>query len=104
MKFTSTGAVTGMWSVKMMLLKTLQIHRKTPVWESLFNNVVGLQACNCIKRRLQQRFSCETCEILKNTRSCYYIYSNYVIQKRIHDPDKAFSPYLFSQTNSTIEV
>ena len=30
-----------------------KFHRKTPVLESLFNNVAGLQACNFIKKRLQ---------------------------------------------------
>ena len=30
------------------------IHRETPVLDSLFNKVVGLQACNFIKKKLQQ--------------------------------------------------
>ena len=34
-----------------MFLKISQ-HRKTPVSESLFNTVTGLQACNFIKKRL----------------------------------------------------
>ena len=34
----------------------LNIHRKTPVFESLFNKVTGFQP-----------FSCEYCEIYKNT-------------------------------------
>ena len=36
------------------------IHRKTPVLESLFN-------CIFIKKSLQHVFSCEYCEIFKNT-------------------------------------
>ena len=35
--------------------KFCNIHRNTPVSESLFNKVVGLQACNFIKRRLQHK-------------------------------------------------
>ena len=32
-----------------------KFHRKTPVLESLFTNVTGLQRCNFIKKRLQHR-------------------------------------------------
>ena len=35
--------------------KFRKFHRKTPVWKSLFNKVVGLQACNFIKKTLQHR-------------------------------------------------
>ena len=31
------------------------IHRNTPVLESLFNKVAGLSACNFVKKRLQHR-------------------------------------------------
>ena len=31
------------------------IHRKTPMLESLFNNVADLKACGFIKKRLQHR-------------------------------------------------
>ena len=31
------------------------IHRKTPVLESLFNNVPGLKVCNFIRKRLHHR-------------------------------------------------
>ena len=31
------------------------IHRKTPVLESLFTKVTGLNACNFIKKRLRHR-------------------------------------------------
>ena len=41
--------------------------RKTPVLESLFNKVAGLQACNVIiKETPTQVFSCEICETFKN--------------------------------------
>ena len=33
--------------------KLRNIHRKTSVFESLFNRVAGLKACNFIKNRLQ---------------------------------------------------
>ena len=36
--------------------KFRNIHRKTPVLESLFNKVAGLQVCNFIKKRLQHRY------------------------------------------------
>ena len=39
-----------------MFLKISNSHRKTPVLESLFNKVVGLQPCIFIKKRLQ--YSC----------------------------------------------
>ena len=43
-----------------------KIHRKTPVPESLFWNKVA--ACNFIKKEtLTQVFSCEFCQISKNT-------------------------------------
>ena len=32
-----------------------KFHRKTPVLESLFNKVAGLQGCNFIRKRLQHR-------------------------------------------------
>ena len=36
--------------------------------ESLFNKFAGLQPCNFIKKRLQDRcFPCEICEIFKKT-------------------------------------
>ena len=36
--------------------------------ESLFNKDAGLQACNFIKKETPtQMFSCESCEIFKNT-------------------------------------
>ena len=60
--------------------KFRKIHRKTPVPEAFFNKVAGLrpatllknriwsQASNFIKREtLVQVFSCEFCEISKNT-------------------------------------
>ena len=35
--------------------------------ESLINKVAGLEARKSIERRLQQLFSCEHCEIFKNS-------------------------------------
>ena len=35
--------------------KYRKFHRKTPVLESLFNNIAGLQACDFIKKILQHR-------------------------------------------------
>ena len=43
-------------------------HRKTPVPESLFLKSCRSEACNFIKKEsLAQVFSCESCEISKNT-------------------------------------
>ena len=36
-------------------LECANIHRKTPVLDSLFNKVAGLQTCNSIKNGLQHR-------------------------------------------------
>ena len=45
-----------------------KIHRKATVAECFFNKVAGLQACNFIKKEtVAQVFSCEFCEIFKNT-------------------------------------
>ena len=65
---------------KMCSWKFHKIHRKTPVPEAFFNKVAGLrpvtllkkrlwpQVCNFIKKGfLVQGFSCEFCEISKNT-------------------------------------
>ena len=42
-----------------------------PVLESLFNKVAGLKTCSFIKKRPEHRyFSCEICEVFKNT--CFY--------------------------------
>ena len=38
---------------------------KTSVLESLFNKIAGLQACNFIKKRIQN--ICKDCEISKKT-------------------------------------
>ena len=47
--------------------KFCNIHRKTRVLESLFNNVAGLKAYIFIKRETPtQPFSCENCKIYKN--------------------------------------
>ena len=48
------------------VLKISQVSQKTLVLESLFNKVIGNQACNFIKIRLQI-CSFETSEIFKNT-------------------------------------
>ena len=44
------------------------VHRKTPVLESLFNKVAGLQASSIFKKRLRHRcFSVNYSNFLKNT-------------------------------------
>ena len=46
-------------------LKLRNIFRKTPVLESLFNKVAGLQDCKYIKKRLQHRC------FVRNLRKCF---------------------------------
>ena len=47
--------------------KFRNIHRKTPVLESLFSKVAGLEVSHLIKKRLQQHsFSCKYCKIFRN--------------------------------------
>ena len=54
-----------MFCKKNDVLKILQVSQKTIVLESLFNRVIGNQACNFIKIRLQI-YSFATSEILKD--------------------------------------
>ena len=49
-------------------LKFWNIYRKTPVLESLFNQVPGLQCCNIINKRLQHKcFHVNIAKYLENT-------------------------------------
>ena len=43
------------WKCSIITVLFRIIHRKAPVFESLFDKVRGLQACNFIKKRLQHR-------------------------------------------------
>ena len=43
------------FSIRKLLIRFSNILRKTLVFESLFNEVAGLQACNFIKKKLQHR-------------------------------------------------
>ena len=47
--------------------KYRQYHRETPVLESLFNKVAGLNPTTLLKRDSKKVFSCEYCKIFKNT-------------------------------------
>ena len=60
-KQSSGGAL-----LKRCCYKFCQIHRKTPLLESLFNKGAGPQNCNLIKKGLQQRcFSVNLVEFLR---------------------------------------
>ena len=49
----------------------VDVHRKTPVLESLFNNIAGLTVCNFIRKRLHRRcFLVEN--IAKFLRTAFY--------------------------------
>ena len=59
-------------SFKISVLKNFAIFTwKTPVLESLFNNVAGLQTCNFIKKRLQRR--CFSVNIVKFLRTAFFV-------------------------------
>ena len=60
-----------MFFKKGVLKKFHNIHRKTPVLESLFSKVAGLKACNFIKKRLQHR--CFPVNIAKFLRAAIFI-------------------------------
>ena len=47
------------------------VHRKTPVLESLFNKFAALKDCNFIKKRLKRR--CFLVNILKNFKNSIFI-------------------------------
>ena len=53
-------------SIKKVILKFRNIHKKTTVLESLFNKVTGFRAYDFIKRYSNTCFSCECCQIFKN--------------------------------------
>ena len=44
-----------------------KFHRKTPVLESLFNNVTGLQRCNFIKETPAQEFPVKFAKFLRTS-------------------------------------
>ena len=69
----NSEAVVQKCSVKNVLLKIPQIHRRTP------------QDCNFIKKEtLVQVFSCEFCEIFKDTFFTEYFWTTASIHLEIH--------------------
>ena len=65
-KFCSRRSRSQMFFKIGVLKKCWKFHRKTTVLESLFNKGAGL-VCNFIKKILTQVFSCDICDIFKNT-------------------------------------
>ena len=67
--------ITTIWSSSLQMffeigvLKICNIHRKTPVLESLFSKLASLEACNFIKKRPQHR--CFPVNIAKFLRKFY---------------------------------
>ena len=56
----------GFFYKKTFLKNFLNIHRKIPVFESLFNQVADIQVCNSFKKRFQRRcFSPNIAKFLK---------------------------------------
>ena len=74
--------------------KLRDIHRKTPVLESLFNKVTGLQ-CNFIKMRPQQR--CFPVDIAKFFRAPILWMATYVFNLLSHYYYLFFWQYIFSK-------
>ena len=70
----------------------IDIRKKTPVLESLFNKVAGLKPYNCTKRGSNQVLSCEYCEIFENTYSEKHLQTagsvHFKIKRRIQHPFK----------------
>ena len=77
--------------------KFRNIHGKTPVFESLFNKVADLKACNFIKKRLQYR--CFPVNIGKLLRTPV-LKKNMRIILTIHDQ----SQQTFTCSKSTIDA
>ena len=76
-----------------------KIHRKTPVPESFLHKVTG---CNFIKKEtLAQVFSCEFCEISKNT----LFYRTHLVVASVYYETAGLSKFLFAKNKySTIFI
>ena len=66
------------------VLKVCNIHRKTPVLESLFSKFASLVACNFIKKTPTNMFSYEYCEVFKKTlfeehQWCLLLYFKFIL-------------------------
>ena len=68
-----TESAIDIYSTKQLLLKILQIHRKRPVLESLFNKVAGLKLLTLSKKTPALLSSSEFCQILINTFFAKYL-------------------------------
>ena len=68
-----TESAIDIYSTKQVLLKILQIHRKRPVLESLFNKVAGLKLLTLSKKTPALLSSSEFCQILINTFFAEYL-------------------------------
>ena len=70
-------------SIKNLLVQISQYSQKTPVMDSLFNQVAALQVCNFIKKRFQQRcFSMKIAKFLKTPvlkKICEWLLLNSVV-------------------------
>ena len=66
---TTIRSSRSQMSFEIGVLKTCNIHRKTPVLESLLSKVASLEACNFIKKRLHYR--CFPVNIAKVLRKFY---------------------------------
>ena len=90
-------------SMKKLFLKFCNIYRKTPVLESLFDEVAGLKTCNFIKKRLQHR--CFSVNILKFLRTpilkniCQRLRSNKTIFCSLFKQRCSENIYLFKAKN-----
>ena len=56
-----------------MFLKFSNIHRKTPVLESLLNKVAGLIGCSLIEKKLELQYRCFTVEYHEMFKNSFFI-------------------------------
>ena len=93
--------------------KFRRFHRKTPVLESLFNKVAGLQACNFITNRLQHR--CFPVKFTKFLRTLFltehlwwlFLYLSHRMQRKLKVSMEIHSSFCLNfsdKKNNTIPV
>ena len=71
--------------LKIGVLKNFcNIHKKTPVLDLLFNKVTELEACNCIKKRLQHRcFLVNIAKFLRTSANGCFCTSNHKVSNKV---------------------
>ena len=99
---TAFTRITPRCSVKNVFLKFLQIHRKTPVSESLF--LIKLQNFSlqlCFKKAFTHVFFCEFCKNFKNT---YFVKHMHVAASVFLESDLILIKLLFISNSFRINI